>query len=144
MPDAADWGDAGADTLSHVIAAEKPNLPNLQRLGLGNIQQIPFLLPSNKPEGSYGKAAIFSNGKDTTTGHWEMAGLITKQPFPTYPNGFPDRILKPFEKAIGRTVLGNKTASGTEIIKELGEEHIRTGSPIVYTSADSVVSDCST
>jgi phosphopentomutase len=99
---------------------------------------MPFLLRSNKPEGSYGKAAIFSNGKDTTTGHWEMAGLITQQPFPTYPNGFPDRILKLFEAAIGKSVLGNKAASGTEIIKELGEEHFRTGKPIVYTSADSV------
>ncbi len=138
MPDAADWGDAGTDTIGHVVAAEKPRIPTLQKLGLGNIHSMADLPPVSKPEGSFGKAAIFSNGKDTTVGHWEMTGLITRQPFPTYPNGFPARILEPFKKAIGRGVLGNKTASGTEIIKELGEEHIRTRDPIVYTSADSV------
>jgi phosphopentomutase len=138
LPDAARWGDAGTDTIGHVMAKEKPELPNLQKLGLGNIRPLENLPPVPKPVGAYGKAAIFSNGKDTTVGHWEIAGLITPVPFPTYPHGFPDRILEPFKKAIGRNVLGNKTASGTEIIKELGEEHIRTGSPIVYTSADSV------
>jgi phosphopentomutase len=138
LPDAARWGDAGTDTIGHVMAKEKPELPNLQKLGLGNIRALQNLPPVPKPVGAYGKAAIFSNGKDTTVGHWEIAGLITPVPFPTYPHGFPDRILEPFKKAIGRNVLGNKTASGTEIIKELGEEHIRTGSPIVYTSADSV------
>jgi phosphopentomutase len=138
LPDAAQWGDAGTDTIGHVMAKEKPELPNLQKLGLGNIRLLENLPPVPKPVGAYGKAAIFSNGKDTTVGHWEIAGLITPVPFPTYPHGFPDRILEPFKKAIGRNVLGNKTASGTEIIKELGEEHIRTGSPIVYTSADSV------
>jgi len=96
------------------------------------------LPPVAKPEGSFGRAAIFSNGKDTTVGHWEMTGLVTTQPFPTYPNGFPARILESFRRAIGRDVLGNKAASGTEIIKELGAEHMRTGKPIVYTSADSV------
>ena len=138
MPDADRWGDAGCDTLGHVLAAEKPSLPHLQQLGLGNIRPLPDLAPAEKPAGSYGKAAILSNGKDTTVGHWEMAGLITSVPFPTYEQGFPDRIIKPFQEAIGREVLGNKTASGTEIIKELGEEHIKTGKPIVYTSADSV------
>lgn len=138
MPDAADWGDAGVDTLGHVLAAEKPRLPNLEKLGLGNIRSLPHLPPSPEPAGSYGKAAICSRGKDTTVGHWEMAGLITPEPFPTYPEGFPSRILEPFKRSIGRDVLGNKTASGTEIIQELGAEHMRTGKPIVYTSADSV------
>ena len=138
MPDAADWGDAGVDTLGHVLAAEKPRLPNLEKLGLGNIRSLPNLPPSPEPSGSFGKAAICSRGKDTTVGHWEMAGLITPEPFPTYPEGFPSRILEPFKRSIGRDVLGNKTASGTEIIQELGAEHMRTGKPIVYTSADSV------
>jgi phosphopentomutase len=138
MPDAADWGDAGADTLGHVIEVEKPMLPNFQKLGLGNIRAMQNLPPAEKPRAAFGKAAIFSNGKDTTVGHWEMAGLITSRPFPTYPDGFPSRIIEPFKKIIGRDLLGNKPASGTEIIKELGPEHVRTGKPIVYTSADSV------
>lgn len=138
MPDAADWGDAGADTIGHIMAAENPRLPELQKLGLGNIRDLPNLPPVAKPAGAYGKAAIGSNGKDTTVGHWELAGLIIPQPFPTYPDGFPARVLDPFKKAIGRDILGNKTASGTEIIDELGPEHIRTANPIIYTSADSV------
>jgi phosphopentomutase len=138
MPDAADWGDAGADTIGHIAAMENPQLPELRKLGLGNIRTIANLPPVDRPEGAFGKASIFSNGKDTTVGHWEIAGLITEQPFPTYPNGFPARVLEPFIKAIGRDVLGNKTASGTEIIEELGAEHMTTGKPIVYTSADSV------
>jgi phosphopentomutase len=138
MPDSSDWGDAGADTIGHVVALEKPSLPNLQSLGLANIRSLPNLPPAPKPGGSFGKAATLSNGKDTTVGHWEMTGLITPRPFPTYPHGFPERILRPFREATGRDVLGNKPASGTEIIKELGEEHMRTGNPIVYTSADSV------
>jgi phosphopentomutase len=138
MPDAARWGDEGSDTIGNVLAAEKPTLPNLQRLGLGNVRSLPNLPPHSKPIGAFGKAAIFSDGKDTTVGHWEMAGIITPIPFPTYPDGFPSRVLAPFEKAIGRRVLGNKPASGTEIIKELGDEHVKTGKPIVYTSADSV------
>ena len=120
MPDAADWGDAGTDTIGHIIAAERPHLPGLQKMGLGNIRPIDGLRPEGKPEGSFGKAAIFSSGKDTTVGHWEIAGLVTREPFPVYPDGFPDRIMNPFKKAIGREVLGNKPASGTEIIKELG------------------------
>jgi phosphopentomutase len=138
MPDAAHWGDSGSDTIGHIVASERPKLPRLQKIGLGNIRAMEFLPPTAQPEGAFGKAAIFSNGKDTTVGHWEIAGLITPRPFPTYPKGFPDRIVIPFQKAIGRTVLGNKTASGTDIIKELGEEHLRTGKPILYTSADSV------
>jgi len=138
MPDAADWGDAGSDTVGHVVAAEKPRLLALQKMGLGNIRPMPQLPPAAEPQASFGKAAIFSNGKDTTVGHWEMAGLVTTKPFPTYPEGFPERIVAPFQRAIGRTVLGNRPASGTEIIHELGEEHVRTGNPILYTSADSV------
>jgi len=138
MPDAAAWGDAGADTLGHILAMERPHLPELQKLGLGNIRSLPNLSPAQTPAASFRKAAIFSNGKDTTVGHWEMTGVVTAQPFPTYPHGFPESILEPFRNAIGRDVLGNKAASGTDIIRELGAEHLRTGNPIVYTSADSV------
>jgi phosphopentomutase len=137
MPDAADYGDSGADTLGHTLSSRKVRIPNLRRLGLANIRKLP-VSPVDHPEGLFGRAATASRGKDTTTGHWEMGGIITSKPFPTYPNGFPPRIVEPFERAIGRKILGNKPASGTEIIKELGEEHVRTGRPIVYTSADSV------
>jgi phosphopentomutase len=137
MPDASDYGDAGADTLGHVLASREVNIPNLREFGLANIR--PFAVGAiQKPIGIFGRAATASRGKDTTTGHWEMAGIITSRPFPTYPKGFPPRVIEPFERAIGRGILGNKPASGTEIIKELGEEHVRTGRPIVYTSADSV------
>ncbi len=137
MPDAADYGDAGSDTLGHALGSREVKIPNLRRMGLANIRRLP-IQPTEAPAGAFGKAATESRGKDTTTGHWEMGGIITSNPFPTYPDGFPRRVLDPFEKAIGRLVLGNKAASGTEIIKELGEEHVRTGRPIVYTSADSV------
>ena len=137
MPDAADYGDTGSDTLGHTLGSREVKIPNLRRMGLANIRRLP-VQPSEAPAGAFGKAATESRGKDTTTGHWEMGGIITSNPFPTYPNGFPRRLLDPFEEAIGRQVLGNKAASGTEIIKELGEEHVRTGRPIVYTSADSV------
>jgi phosphopentomutase len=139
MPDAAEWGDAGADTLGHIAAFRDVNLPNLQSLGLGNIRPLNGVPPVPTPIGSYGKCALASNGKDTTTGHWEMAGIILKKAFPTYPNGFPPSIIERFvDEARVPGVLGNVPASGTEIIKELGEEHVRTGRPIVYTSADSV------
>jgi phosphopentomutase len=138
LPDAALWGDSGTDTIGHVLADESPSLPNLQRLGLANIKPLPGLAPLEKPDGAFGKAATLSRGKDTTVGHWEITGIITQVPFPTYPDGFPDRILAPFKKEIGRGILGNLPASGTQIIQELGAEHIRTGKPIVYTSADSV------
>lgn len=137
MPDAADYGDAGADTLGHALGSRTVQVPNLRRMGLANIRRLP-VDPVENPEGIFGKAATSSRGKDTTTGHWEMGGIITQQPFPTYPDGFPPRVIDRFEQAIGRKVLGNKPASGTEIIKELGEEHVRTERPIVYTSADSV------
>ena len=137
MPDAAHYGDEGSDTLGHLFASRELRVPHLQALGLGNIRPL-ALPPAARPEGSFGRAAIASDGKDTTIGHWEMAGLVTERAFPTYPDGFPPRIIEPFERAIGRGVLGNKAASGTEIIVELGAEHLRTGRPIVYTSADSV------
>ena len=138
MPDADQYGDAGRDTLGHIAERRGLNVPNLARLGLANIRPLAGLAPAAKPEGAYGKAALLSPGKDTTAGHWEMAGIILDRPFPTYPHGFPAEIIDPFEKAIGRKILGNVPASGTEIIKKLGEEHLRTGRPIVYTSGDSV------
>ncbi len=139
MPDAADWGDAGADTLGHIFEARTVDVPNLQRLGLGNITPLKGLAAVDSPIGNFGKCTLKSDGKDTTTGHWEMAGIILKQGFPKFPHGFPDRIISEFvAKASVPGILGNIPASGTEIIKELGEEHVRTGRPIVYTSADSV------
>ena len=139
MPDAESWGDKGADTLGHILESRKVNLPNLQNLGLGNIRPLQDLSAIENPIGSYGKCTLKSNGKDTTTGHWEMAGIILKKAFPTFPQGFPQRIISEFtEKAQVPGVLANVPASGTEIIKEFGEEHIKTGKPIVYTSADSV------
>lgn len=139
MPDAASWGDAGSDTLGHILESRAVDLPNLQRLGLGNIRPLSNVPPAESPRGSFGRCALRSNGKDTTTGHWEMAGIILEQAFPTYPEGFPPRIIDEFVRRTGVPgILGNVPASGTEIIKELGEEHVRTGKPIVYTSADSV------
>jgi phosphopentomutase len=138
MPDAAQYGDAGSDTLGHIALHRKLHLDNLCRLGLGNIRPLDHLPPDPAPKGAYGKCALASPGKDTTTGHWEMTGIHLAKPFPVYPNGFPPEVMEEFERRIGRATLGNKPASGTEIIKELGEEHIRTGSPIIYTSADSV------
>src|SRR5215204_1067656 len=139
MPDAAAWGDAGADTLGHILESRTVNLPQLQKLGLGNIRPLKDLPAVENPVGNYGKCTLKSNGKDTTTGHWEMAGIILKKAFPTFPKGFPPRIIDEFvERARIPGVLANVPASGTEIIKQFGEEHVRTGKPIVYTSADSV------
>ena len=138
MPDAAQYGDAGSDTLGHIAQSRKLHLNNLCRLGLGNIRPFERLPADPAPIGAYGKCVLASPGKDTTTGHWEMAGIHLAKPFPVYPHGFPPEVMDEFERRIGRATLGNKAASGTEIIEELGEEHIRTGSPIVYTSADSV------
>lgn len=139
MPDAAEWGDAGADTLGNILKSRRVHLPNLQKLGLGNIRPLADLPPVDQPTGSYGKCTLKSNGKDTTTGHWEMAGIILKQAFPTFPGGFPPRIIDEFVAGAGVPgILGNIPASGTDIIRDLGEEHVRTGKPIVYTSADSV------
>jgi phosphopentomutase len=139
MPDAPEWGDAGSDTLGHILESRLVRLPNLQRYGLGNVRPLENVPPLARPDGSYGRCALKSNGKDTTTGHWEMAGIILQQAFPTYPNGFPQAILDRFISQTGVPgILGNCAASGTEIIKELGAEHVATGKPIVYTSADSV------
>jgi phosphopentomutase len=138
MPDAADYRDAGSDTLGNIARIRPLRLPNLCRLGLANIKPFPGLDPVPSPAGAFGRCALASPGKDTTTGHWEMAGIHLEKPFPLYPRGFPREIMDEFERRIGRRALGNKPASGTEIIKELGAEHMRTGWPIIYTSADSV------
>lgn len=139
LPDAADYGDAETNTLANLAhAVGGLELPVLQSLGLGNLTAVDGLPPAGKPLGAFGKAAEISHGKDTTVGLWEMMGVITENPFPTFPQGFPASLIRDFEKEIGREVIGNVAASGTEIIDELGDEHIRTGRPIVYTSADSV------
>lgn len=135
--DAQKYGDVGADTLGHVIAQEHPNIPNLTELGLlKTVDMHP--LGEDEPIGCYGTMEEAAAGKDTTTGHWEIAGLTLKKPFPTYPHGFPKEVIDAFEEETGMGTLGNKPASGTAIIEELGAEHIRTGKLIVYTSADSV------
>jgi phosphopentomutase len=139
MPDALSYGDPeGSDTLGNVARRLALKLPNLCRLGLANIKPLTGLPASDAPFAAYGKATLASPGKDTTTGHWEMVGIHLDKPFPLFPNGFPPELMHEFEQRIGRSTLGNKAASGTEIIKELGEQHVETGSPIVYTSADSV------
>lgn len=138
-PDAASFGDAGSHTLGHILE-RVPNLklPNMQRLGLANIAPLPPLQPVDKPESYYGKMQEVSVGKDTMTGHWELMGLKIEVPFNTYPDGFPEELIHKFEEATGRKVIGNKPASGTEILVEYGEEQMKTGAWIVYTSADSV------
>lgn len=139
LPDAEQYGDAGSNTLLHVAEAVGGlALPNLASLGLGNIIAIPGVDAKESPVGCYGKMGEKSAGKDTIVGHWELMGVITETPFPTYPNGFPSEVIAEFERRIGRKVLGNKPASGTAIIEELGQLHMETGYPIVYTSADSV------
>jgi phosphopentomutase len=138
LPDAADYGDVGRTTLGHIAESRPLKIPTLVRLGLANIAPLRHLDPPAAPLAAYGKGVTHSPGKDTTTGHWEMAGVWLEQAFPVYPNGFPREIISEFERQIGRTTMGNKPASGTEIIKELGAEHVRTGKPIVYTSGDSV------
>ena len=138
MPDAAAYGDSGSDTLGNIARLRPLHLPNLCRLGLGNIKPLTGLAPAPAPQAAFGRATLASPGKDTTTGHWEMVGIHLDRPLPLFPHGFPPAIMREFEAKIGRKSLGNKAASGTEIIKELGEEHVRSGSPIVYTSADSV------
>jgi phosphopentomutase len=138
MPDAAGYGDAGSDTLGNIARLRPLHLPHMAALGLGNIRPLTGIPAAASPGGAFGRCALASPGKDTTTGHWEMAGIHLDKPFPLFPHGFPEEIMREFERRIGRSALGNKAASGTEIIKEMGAEHMRTGSPIVYTSADSV------
>ena len=140
LPDAADYRDQGSNTLANLAKAVGGlNLPNLAALGLGNIIPVQGIAPQEKPQACFGKMAEQSAGKDSTAGHWEIAGLVTDKPFPLFPHGFPPELLHNLEQAIDRKTIGNVAASGTEIIKELGEEHVRTGCPIVYTSADSVL-----
>ena len=138
MPDAAAYGDVGSDTLGNIDRRRALHLPNLAKLGLGNLKPLPSVAPVERPSAAFGRCALASPGKDTTTGHWEMVGIHLAKPFPLYPRGFPPEIMDEFERRIGRGTLGNYAASGTEIIQELGQEHMRTGKPIVYTSADSV------
>ncbi len=138
-PDAADYGDLGADTLGNTAAAVGGlALPNLGGLGLGNLRPVPGVPAVGAPAARFTKLAEASQGKDTVTGHWELAGVISDTPFATFPDGFPPEILDPFRAAAGREILGNVASSGTEILDRLGEEHQATGRPIVYTSADSV------
>src|SRR5258705_797648 len=138
LPDAADYGDVGRNTLGHIAESRPLHIPSLVRLGLATLAPLKHLPPAATPLSAYGKGATHSPGKDTTTGHWEMAGVWLGQAFPVYKNGFPADLIAEFERSIERKTIGNKPASGTEIIKELGEEHVRTGKPIVYTSGDSV------
>jgi len=139
LPDADAYGDRGSNTLANTSKAVGGlQIPNLQKLGLGNIIEISGAPPAEAPLASFGRMAEVSAGKDTTTGHWEMSGLVLQKPFPAFPEGFPDFIIKEFESKTGRKTLGNEVASGTEIMSRLGEQHMKTGKPIVYTSADSV------
>lgn len=139
LPDAGSYGDEGSNTLGNIASNVAGfSLPNLEQLGLGNIDNMKGINPAADPYGCYGRMAEKSSGKDTTTGHWEIAGIILSKPFPVYPDGFPPEIMQRFEKSINTQTLGNVAASGTEIINRLGDEHVKTGYPIVYTSADSV------
>lgn len=139
MPDAGKYGDEGSDTLGNIaLKMGGLNTPNLLQLGLGNIANKPYIPAAEAPAGCFGKMAEMSHGKDTTTGHWEMAGIISEKPFPVFPHGFPQKFINEFEERIGRKTLGNEVASGTEIIQRLGKEHVSSGMPIIYTSADSV------
>jgi phosphopentomutase len=139
LPDAAEYGDEGSNTLANTAQAVGGlSLPHMQQLGLGNIIAIEGVPPCDEPLAAYGRMAEASAGKDTTTGHWEIAGIYCPRPLPIYPNGFPKELIEEYERRIGRKTLGNYPRSGTVIIQELGEEHMRTGHPIVYTSADSV------
>lgn len=136
LPDADAYGDAGSHTLRHVLECTRVRLPNLVALGLGEVAGLSLGTP--RPHATYGRLLQRGAGKDTTTGHWEMMGLVLERPFPTYPRGFPAEVIGPFEERIGRSVLCNRPASGTQVIEELGDEHVASGRPIVYTSADSV------
>ncbi len=137
LPDAAAFGDEGANTIGHIAQSMPLQVPNMLSMGLGHLPGL-HLEASENAKGVFGRAMEKSMGKDTTTGHWEMSGIVLPRPFPVYPDGFPEDVIAAFEQAIGTKVLGNKPASGTAILDELGEEHLRTGYPIVYTSADSV------
>ena len=138
LPDAEKYGDVGANTFGHTVDACHPKLPNLAKIGLGQIETTHYPADADA-KGAFGRCLEVSAGKDTTTGHWEISGIVTENPFPTFTEtGFPKELMDKFEAAIGRKTLGNYSASGTVIINELGDEHVKTGYPIVYTSADSV------
>ena len=137
-PDAADFGDVGADTMRTISASEKFHIPNLLKMGLGNIDGIEYLPKEENPTAAVARMRELSRGKDTTIGHWEIAGVVSPAPLPTYPNGFPKDVLEKVEKATGRGILCNKPYSGTDVIRDYGDEHVKTGKLIVYTSADSV------
>lgn len=139
LPDADLYGDKGSNTVGNISKSIGGlELPNLEKMGLGNIDDIAGIKKNKLPEGAYGKCSELSKGKDTVTGHWEISGVVLDKPLKTFPDGFPDSIIEPFENKINRRIIGNKVASGTKIIEELGDEHVKTGCPIVYTSADSV------
>jgi len=138
LPDAHLYGDGGSDTLGNISRRVALKLPNLRSLGLPRVANVAGMDPIETPLGAFGRMAERSAGKDSVTGHWEMAGIVLDRPFPTFPDGFPPEVIAEFERRIGRSTLGNYAASGTAIIDDLGPEHIRTGKPIVYTSADSV------
>lgn len=138
MPDAKKYGDEGSNTLAAIVKSDKYDTPNLEKLGLFNIEGVNCKEGVDNPQASFARLAESSNGKDTTTGHWEMAGIISENPFPTFPNGFPEDFLEEYSKRVGRKILCNKPYSGTEVIKDYGKEHLETGALIVYTSADSV------
>ena len=134
LPDAADFGDPGTNTLRSCATSEHLHIPNMIAAGLGNIDGVAYLPKVETPTGAVARLAESSKGKDTTIGHWEIAGIVSPNPLPTYPNGFPDEVLEPFKSATGRGILANAPWSGTEVINEFGDEHVRTGDLIVYTS----------
>ena len=138
LPDAEKFGDAGADTMGRISKNENFHVPNLLALGLGNIDGLSYLGAAEAPRAAYGRCAERSNGKDTTVGHWEIAGLVSEEPLPTYPEGFPDEVIAAFSASVGRGVICNKPYSGTDVIRDYGAEHLATGKLIVYTSGDSV------
>ena len=137
-PDAADFGDHGANTMKRISASDKFSVPNLIKMGLGNIDGVDYLEKTDAPMAAVARLREKSNGKDTTTGHWEMMGIISERPMPTYPNGFPKELLDEFSKRVGRGVLCNKPYSGTDVIRDYGKAHVDSGDLIIYTSADSV------
>jgi phosphopentomutase len=138
LPDARDYSDEGSDTLGNIARRVPLRVPHLRRLGLTRVSTVPRIDAEPEPHGAFGRMAESSPGKDSVTGHWELMGLVLDRPFPVFPHGFPRELMEEFERRIGRGTLANKAASGTAIIDELGGEHLRTGKPIVYTSADSV------
>ena len=137
-PDAADFGDHGANTMKRISASDKFSVPNLIKMGLGNIDGVDYLEKTDAPMAAVARLREKSNGKDTTTGHWEMMGIISERPMPTYPDGFPKELLDEFSKRVGRGVICNKPYSGTDVIRDYGKAHVDSGDLIIYTSADSV------